>query len=261
MDQAILGIDLGTTNSLVGVVDSGFPILLADENGRRLTPSAVYFPEDGSEPIVGEAALRMRSLAPSRVVTSIKRLIGRRADELVGDSPFDVVAGKAGSAAVGIGDEAVSPEKVSALILAHLRAVAERAMEHEIGRAVITVPAYFNDAQRSATKQAGEMAGLEVVRIINEPTAAALAYGLDKLGERSRVAVYDLGGGTFDISVLELNEGVFQVLATHGDTRLGGDDLDTAVAEFLWSQAGGDQGFDEVGLAIRGKFLQAAEAA
>ena len=259
-DDPILGIDLGTTNSLVGVVDSGFPILLADENGQRLTPSAVYFPEEG-QVLCGAAALRMRAVEPGRVVTSIKRLIGRRANEVDGDSPFEVATGDGGAAAVKVGEKSYSPEEVSSLILSHLKAVAERAMEMEIRRAVITVPAYFNDAQRNATKLAGEMAGLEVVRIVNEPTAAALAYGLDKLDERSKVAVYDLGGGTFDISVLELNAGVFQVLATHGDTRLGGDDIDGAVAEFLWEKARGGGAFSEAEMAVRGKFLQAAEAA
>ncbi|MFT5412226.1 MAG: molecular chaperone DnaK, partial [Verrucomicrobiales bacterium] len=248
-------------NSLVGVVDSGFPILLADEGGRRLTPSAVYYPEDGAAAVVGEAALRMRGVAPGRVVTSIKRLIGRRVDEVGGDSPFQVVAGSDGAAAVSIGGVATSPEEVSSVILAHLKAVAENAMETVISKAVITVPAYFNDAQRQATKSAGEMAGLEVVRIVNEPTAAALAYGLDKLGEKSRVAVYDLGGGTFDISVLELNAGVFQVLATHGDTRLGGDDIDAALAEFLWSEAEIEGELIGADLALRGKFFQAAAAA
>ena len=261
MGEPILGIDLGTTNSLVGIVDSGFPILLADENGNRLTRSAVYFPDDGSQPLVGEAALRMRSLAPERVVTSIKRLIGRRSDEVVGESPFEVVAGDQGAAAVRIGGENLSPEAISAVILRHLKSVAEQAMGTEFGKAVITVPAYFNDGQRSATKLAGEMAGLEVVRIVNEPTAAAIAYGLDKLDERSKVAVYDLGGGTFDISILEMNAGVFQVLATHGDTRLGGDDIDLAVAEELWSKAGGASDFCSADLAVRSKFLEAAEAA
>ncbi|MFT4551360.1 MAG: molecular chaperone DnaK, partial [Verrucomicrobiales bacterium] len=166
-----------------------------------------------------------------------------------------------GAAAVSIGGVATSPEEVSSVILAHLKAVAENAMETVISKAVITVPAYFNDAQRQATKSAGEMAGLEVVRIVNEPTAAALAYGLDKLGEKSRVAVYDLGGGTFDISVLELNAGVFQVLATHGDTRLGGDDIDAALAEFLWSEAEIEGELIGADLALRGKFFQAAAAA
>jgi len=259
MEDPILGIDLGTTNSLVGVVDSGFPILLADENGSRITPSAVYFPADGSTPIVGEVALRMVAVEQGRVVTSIKRLIGRRAEEVAGDSPFEVVAGEGGNAAVKVGDQIRSPEEVSALILGHLKSVAERAMETEFFKAVVTVPAYFNDAQRHATKLAGEMAGLEIVRIVNEPTAAALAYGLDKLDEKSKVAVYDLGGGTFDISILEMNAGVFQVLATHGDTRLGGDDIDRAVAEFLWGKAGGAGEFGALDLAVQGKFLRAAE--
>jgi molecular chaperone DnaK len=211
-EELIIGIDLGTTNSSVGVVDSGFPIILADGEGRRIMASAVYFPEDG-EPVVGQAALRSRALHPERVVTSVKRLMGRRAAEMEGELP-------GGN----------SPEEVSALILKELKRTAEAALGSEVRRAVITVPAYFNDGQRNATKRAGEMAGLQVERIVNEPTAAALAYGLDKLKEKSRVAVYDLGGGTFDISILELNEGVFQVLATHGDTQLGGDDIDAALA-------------------------------
>ncbi|MEM8953011.1 MAG: Hsp70 family protein [Verrucomicrobiota bacterium] len=212
----IIGIDLGTTNSLVGVVDSGFPIVLADDEGRRIVPSAVYFPEEG-DPVVGEAALRARAVEGERVVTSVKRLMGRR----VGEAGVDLPGGR-------------SPEEVSALVLGELKRTAERALGVEaVTRAVITVPAYFNDGQRNATLRAGELAGLKVERIVNEPTAAALAYGLDKLGERSRVAVYDLGGGTFDISILELNEGVFQVLATHGDTALGGDDVDELLAAAL----------------------------
>ncbi len=233
----LLGIDLGTTNSLVGVMDSGFPILLADAEGSRLTPSAVHFADDGTV-TVGAAALRRRALEPARTVTSVKRLIGRRAGEGDWQPPYDL-------AALG-----TSPVQVSAEILRHLRGIAERAMEQEITRAVITVPAYFNDAQRAATKKAGELAGLSVERILSEPTAAALAYGLDKLGEHRKVAVYDLGGGTFDISVLELRDGVFQVLSTAGDTQLGGDDLDRALAEHL-APAGVDPA----------RFLEAAEAA
>ncbi len=201
----IAGIDLGTTNSLIGVMDAGFPILLADAEGARLTPSVVYFPETG-EPLVGRAASRMRALAADRTVSSIKRQMGRSAGGNFG-----------------------SPEDISALILAKLRRDAEAAMGRDITRAVITVPAYFNDAQRTATKAAGELAGFTVERIVSEPTAAALAYGLDKLGEKSRIAVYDFGGGTFDISILELNQGVFQVIATAGDTQLGGDDIDSAL--------------------------------
>ena len=233
----LLGIDLGTTNSLVGVMDSGFPILLADAEGSRLTPSAVHFAADGTV-TVGTAALRRRALEPARTVTSVKRLIGRRPGEGDWQPPYDL-------AALG-----TSPVQVSAEILRHLRGLAERAMEQAITRAVITVPAYFNDAQRAATKKAGELAGLQVERILSEPTAAALAYGLDKLGEHRKVAVYDLGGGTFDISVLELRDGVFQVLSTAGDTQLGGDDLDRALAAHL-APAGADPA----------RFLEAAEAA
>jgi len=216
----ILGIDLGTTNSLVGVVDSGFPILLADQNGSRSTPSVVCVAEDGKI-TVGAPALRQRALHPTRTITSVKRLIGRRPGEVGWKPPYDLSGLKK------------TPVEVSAEILKHLKTVAERALEQNVSQAVITVPAYFNDAQRTATKQAGELAGLEVVRILSEPTAAALAYGLDKLGEHQKVAVYDLGGGTFDISVLEMRDGVFQVLSTAGDTRLGGDDLDRLLAAFM----------------------------
>lgn len=216
MSEVIIGIDLGTTNSAVGVVDSGFPILLANEEGKRITPSAVWFAEDGSA-LVGERALRQRGVDGAEVVTSVKRLMGKLgAAELLGRSP----------------------EEVSAEILGELKRVAEWRLEMEVSKAVISVPAYFNEAQRAATMRAGELAGLEVVRILNEPTAAALAYGLDKLEEKSRVAVYDLGGGTFDISVLELEDGVFQVLSTRGDTELGGDDLDVALADWCAEMAG-----------------------
>ncbi|WP_395739026.1 Hsp70 family protein [Prosthecobacter sp.] len=216
----ILGIDLGTTNSLVGVVDSGFPILLADENGSRSTPSAVCMAADGSI-AVGAVALRQRALHPTRTITSVKRLIGRRPGEAGWSPPYSLSELK------------TSPVEVSAEILKHLKAVAERALEQSVSQAVITVPAYFNDAQRNATKRAGELAGLEVLRILSEPTAAALAYGLDKLSEHQKIAVYDLGGGTFDISVLEMRDGTFQVLSTAGDTQLGGDDIDRLLAEFI----------------------------
>ncbi|HEY8901458.1 MAG TPA: Hsp70 family protein [Chthoniobacterales bacterium] len=200
----IVGIDLGTTNSLIGAMDAGFPILVADADGRRLTPSAVAITE-AAEVVIGHDALALPG-----VVTSIKRLMGS--------------SGRT---------HGRTPEEISALILTELKLKAEAALGAEVREAVITVPAYFNDAQRAATKRAGELAGLEVRRLLAEPTAAALAYGLDKLEEHSKVAVYDLGGGTFDISILELAGGVFQVLATHGDTRLGGDDLDAAIAEAL----------------------------
>ncbi|MFT4176739.1 MAG: Hsp70 family protein [Luteolibacter sp.] len=226
MSDVILGIDLGTTNSAVGVVDSGFPILLANEDGKRITPSAVYVAADGSLE-VGAKALRRRALEPERVVTSVKRLIGRRVSEVEPDFPLAVTAAGDGSPRV-VGR---SPEEISAEILREMKRVAEWRLGVEVKKAVITVPAYFHDAQRAATKRAGELAGLDVVRILNEPTAAALAYGLDKLEEKSRVAVYDLGGGTFDLSILEMQDGVFQVLATHGDTRLGGDDIDALILE------------------------------
>jgi molecular chaperone DnaK len=231
----IVGIDLGTTNSLIGVMDAGFPILIADKNGARLTPSVVHFPAEG-RPLVGQPAARMRVLEPARTIYSIKRFIGIRGDELR-ENDADVsysLARKGGKplTAVANGRE-FSPEEISALILEKLKTDAEAALGHSISRAVITVPAYFNDGQRNATKRAGELAGLTVERIVNEPTAAALAYGLDKLKTRARIAVFDLGGGTFDISILELNNGVFEVLATNGNTRLGGDDVDNAIMAHL----------------------------
>ncbi len=231
MSDMILGIDLGTTHSAVGVVDSGFPILLANETGNRIIPSAVWLGADGTRE-VGAAALRRRALEPDRVVTSIKRLMGRRFSEYDGGMSVKVMPGGDGLPRL-LG---LPPEEISAEILRELRRIAEWRMGREITKAVITVPAYFHDGQRAATKRAGELAGLEVVRILNEPTAAALAYGLDKLADHSRVAVYDLGGGTFDLSILEMREGVFQVLATHGDTRLGGDDLDALLVNEVLRQ-------------------------
>jgi len=231
----IVGIDLGTTNSLIGVMDAGFPILIADKNGARLTPSVVHFPAEGS-PLVGQPAARMRVLKPAQTIYSIKRFIGIRGDELR-EKDVDVsypLNRKSGRPlrVVANGRE-FSPEEISAVIVGKLKADAEAALGHSISRAVVTVPAYFNDAQRNATKRAGELAGFTVERIVNEPTAAALAYGLDKLKTRARIAVFDLGGGTFDISILELNNGVFEVLATNGNTRLGGDDVDNAIMAHL----------------------------
>ncbi len=224
----IVGIDLGTTNSLIGAMDSGFPVLIADADGGRLTPSVVHFPGDG-EPIVGAPASRMRVVKPAETVYSIKRFMGRRVGEEADDVSYRLT-GKPGSPVrVRIGEAEFSPEEISAFVLKKLKRDAETTMETPITRAVITVPAYFNDAQRNATKTAGELAGFAVERIVNEPTAAALAYGLDKLGEKSKIAVFDLGGGTFDISILELNNGVFQVISTNGNTRLGGDDIDEAI--------------------------------
>ena len=232
-NDLIVGIDLGTTNSLIGAMDAGFPVLLADVEGQRLTPSVVYFPAngEGGEPVVGHGT--SGTIAdPKRTVYSVKRLMGIRVGETdTGDLSYEV-GGVAGSPVnVQIGGRDYLPEEISSLILRKLKADAERALGQSVSRAVITVPAYFNDAQRQATKTAGELAGLQVERIINEPTAAALAYGLDRLNDRAKIAVYDLGGGTFDISVLELSAGVFQVLSTNGNTRLGGDDIDTAFTE------------------------------
>jgi len=248
MSGFILGIDLGTTNSLVGVVDSGFPILLADAAGERLTPSAVHVAADGTL-TVGAAALRRRVLEPARTITSVKRLIGHRAGEAGWEPPYDLKA-------LGL-----TPVEVSAAILGHLKSVAESALEQEVTRAVITVPAFFNDAQRAATREAGERAGLTVERILSEPTAAALAYGLDKLEGRRRIAVYDLGGGTFDVSVLELREGVFEVLATAGDTRLGGDDLDRSLAVAIWKKAApeGSPDWENLEMGKRVRLIEAAE--
>jgi molecular chaperone DnaK len=232
----IVGIDLGTTNSLIGIVESGFPILLADENGERLTPSVVHFPETG-EPVVGREAVRTRAIAPRKTVSSIKRLIGTRAAEAERSNLDYALSGRGdGFVNVRIGEREFSPEEISALILRDLKRNAERALGREVKRAVITVPAYFNDAQRSATKSAGELAGFTVERIINEPTAAALAFGLNRGKSKSKIAVYDLGGGTFDISILQLNDGVFEVLATNGNTHLGGDDIDNAIIDDFRSQ-------------------------
>ena len=224
----IVGIDLGTTNSLIGVMEAGFPIILADRDGSRLTPSVVHFPLDGPA-LVGAPARRMRAIDPRNTIFSIKRFMGRRAGEEAADVPYELTGRHGSPVRVSVRGCGYSPEEISALILANLKARAEATIEAPIARAVITVPAYFNDAQRAATKAAGELAGLTVERIINEPTAAALAYGLQRLGEKSKIAVYDFGGGTFDISILELSGGVFQVLSTHGNTRLGGDDIDQAI--------------------------------
>ena len=227
----IVGIDLGTTNSLIGMMDAGFPVLIADANGERLTPSVVYISGDG-ETLVGSAAARMRVLEPASTIYSVKRFIGLRGEDVVTkelDVSYELVPRKGRPLHIRVGNNQYAPEEISALVLRKLKADAEKALGRQVARAVITVPAYFNDAQRNATKRAGELAGFTVERIVNEPTAAALAYGLDKLKSKSKIAVYDLGGGTFDMSILELNNGVFEVLATSGNTRLGGDDIDNAI--------------------------------
>lgn len=233
MNEPIVGIDLGTTHSLIGIVEAGFPILLADEFGSRLTPSVVAFPPDGSESLIGAAALRFRATAPQRTIASVKRLMGRRRAELERLPPYPLISNAQGELQIDLDGHHHSPVAISAMILRRLKAIAEARLENPVHRAVITVPAYFNDAQRQATKQAGEMAGFTVERILNEPTAAALCYGLQRLGESAKIAVFDLGGGTFDLSILEMRDGVFQVLATHGDTLLGGDDFDLALVQHL----------------------------
>jgi molecular chaperone DnaK len=229
----IAGIDLGTTNSLIGVYESGFPTLLADTDGNRMTPSVVFYPKNG-DALVGREAERQKALLPDRTVSSVKRLIGRR----IGEKGTENLSGNKGSAAsITIGDRVLTPEEISSEILKKLKSIAENRLGTTINRAVITVPAYFNDAQRGATRRAGELAGFTVERIVSEPTAAALAFGLDRLTDRSKVAVYDLGGGTFDLSILQLDNGVFQVLSTHGDTQLGGDDIDESIAALITKKA------------------------
>jgi molecular chaperone DnaK len=230
----IAGIDLGTTNSLIGVYESGFPTLLADAQGKRLLPSVVYYGANDEEILVGNEARRMQAIHPEATISSVKRLIGRR----FGEEGTEGLTGVIGTpVTLPLGVKKRSPEEVSSEILKKLKLIAEARMGSEITRAVITVPAYFNDAQRAATRKAGELAGFSVERIVSEPTAAALAYGLDKLRDRSKIAVFDLGGGTFDLSILQIDQGVFQVLSTHGNTRLGGDDLDQAIAGLIVKKA------------------------
>jgi molecular chaperone DnaK len=232
----IIGIDLGTTNSLVAAVDSGFPYVIADSEGQRLTASVVHFADDG-QVWAGNRAQHVAASKPATTFYSVKRLIGARFDaSLAAEFQFCVTADESGATVVGE-TKKYAPEEIAAEILKQLKTNAEADLGKSISRAVITVPAYFNDGQRQATKRAGELAGFSVERIVNEPTAAALAYGLNRLKERSKIAVYDLGGGTFDLSILELNEGVFQVLATNGNTRLGGDDIDAALAGELLRRA------------------------
>ncbi len=263
----IVGIDLGTTNSLVATVDSGIPLVIADADGRRLTPSVVHFPAPGAEPIVGHKANRVRVLLPEQTAYSVKRFIGRRGNEIAPEELFvtyPVRGAGAGPATIEMHGRSFTPEEISAEVLKKLKSDAEASLGEPVTRAVITVPAYFNDAQRNATKKAGELAGFTVERIINEPTAAALAYGLDRLKEHSKIAVYDLGGGTFDLSILELNSGVFQVLATNGNTRLGGDDLDRRLVEWLAGkiqEAGGPTLVGQASNSFVARLREAAEHA
>src|SRR6266550_3450917 len=230
----IIGIDLGTTNSVVAVMQGGEPVVIPNQEGTRTTPSVVAITKT-AERLVGQVAKRQAVTNPENTVYSIKRFMGRRYDEVGQETrrvPYKVVAGPHQDARVEISGKAYSPPEISAMILGKLKSAAEDFLGEKVTKAVITVPAYFNDAQRQATKQAGEIAGLEVVRIINEPTAAALAYGLDKKSDET-IAVYDLGGGTFDISVLEVGAGVVEVKSTNGDTHLGGDDVDQRIVDWL----------------------------
>jgi molecular chaperone DnaK len=241
----VIGIDLGTTNSVVAVVEGGNPTVIANQEGSRITPSVVGFTKD-DDILVGQVAKRQGITNPENTVFSIKRFMGRRYDEVLQEIklvPYKVVKAGNNDARVEIRGKQFSPPEVSAMILRKLKEAAEAYLGEKVTQAVITVPAYFNDAQRQATKDAGKIAGLEVLRIINEPTAAALAYGLDKKKDET-IAVYDLGGGTFDVSILEIGEGVFEVKATNGDTHLGGDDFDQRVMDWIAEEFKKEHGID-----------------
>ncbi len=242
----IIGIDLGTTNSCVAVMEGNEPVVIPNSEGGRTTPSVVAFTKNG-EILVGQPAKRQAITNPKNTVFSIKRFMGRRINEVqqeIKEVPYEVTGSDNGSARVRIGDRLYSPPEISAMILQKMKKTAEDYLGQEVTEAVITVPAYFNDAQRQATKDAGEIAGLKVKRIINEPTAAALAYGLDKKHKDQIVAVYDLGGGTFDISILQIGEGVFEVKSTNGDTHLGGDDFDQRLINYLADEFQKQEGID-----------------
>ena len=241
----IIGIDLGTTNSCVAVMMGGEPVVIPNSEGGRTTPSVVSFMKDGTQ-VVGQVAKRQSITNPEHTIFSIKRFMGRRHGEVESEIklvPYHVVSGKNGAADVKIDSKEMTPPEISAMILQKMKQSAEDYLGEKVTKAVITVPAYFNDSQRQATKDAGQIAGLEVLRIINEPTAASLAYGLDKK-KSEKIAVFDLGGGTFDISILEIGEGVFEVKSTNGDTHLGGDDYDQKVIEWLTSEFKKEQGID-----------------
>ncbi|MFN9369049.1 MAG: molecular chaperone DnaK [Planctomycetia bacterium] len=243
--EKIIGIDLGTTNSVVAVMEGKEPKVIANKEGNRLTPSVVAFNDKG-ETLVGDIARRQAVTNPKRTIYSIKRFMGRRHNEVAGEEkmvPYEVVGGPEDYVKVKAGDKECTPPEVSAKVLRALKEAAEAYLGHKVNKAVITVPAYFNDAQRQATKDAGQIAGLEVMRIINEPTAAALAYGLEKKAQE-KIVVFDLGGGTFDVSVLEVADGVFRVISTNGDTHLGGDDFDQTLINHVAEQFKKEQGID-----------------
>jgi molecular chaperone DnaK len=243
--EKIIGIDLGTTNSVVAVMEGKEPKVIANKEGNRLTPSVVAFNDKG-ETLVGDIARRQAVTNPKRTIYSIKRFMGRRHNEVASEEkivPYEVMGGPEDYVKVKAGDQTFTPPEVSAKVLRSLKESAEAYLGHKVNKAVITVPAYFNDAQRQATKDAGQIAGLEVMRIINEPTAAALAYGLEKKAQE-KIVVFDLGGGTFDVSVLEVADGVFRVISTNGDTHLGGDDFDQALINYVADQFQKEQGID-----------------
>jgi molecular chaperone DnaK len=242
----IIGIDLGTTNSCVAVMEGGEPVVIANAEGKRTTPSVIAFVE-GGEIKVGDPAKRQAVTNPTKTIASIKRFMGNKYTESAKEAStvaYKVVKGDNDTPRVDIDGRLYTPQELSAMTLQKMKKTAEDYLGHSVTEAVITVPAYFNDAQRQATKEAGEIAGLKVMRIINEPTAAALAYGLDKQGKDQKIAVYDLGGGTFDISVLELGDGVFEVLSTNGDTHLGGDDFDQVIIDWLANDFNAAEGVD-----------------
>ena len=242
----IIGIDLGTTNSVVAVMEGGEPVVITNAEGARTTPSVVAYKKDG-ERLVGAPAKRQAVTNPTNTIFSIKRFMGRKFDEVGGELktvPYEVVKGDGDTTRVNVNDRVYTPQEISATVLQKLKQTAEDYLGERVGEAVITVPAYFNDAQRKATKEAGEIAGLKVRRIINEPTAAALAYGLDKKDQERIIAVYDLGGGTYDISILELGDGVFEVKATNGDTHLGGDDFDQRLIDYIADDFKSNEGID-----------------
>ena len=244
--RKVIGIDLGTTNSCVAVMEGNEPVVIPNSEGRRTTPSMVAFIKDG-ERKVGDAAKRQAITNPGQTIYSIKRFMGETFDKVsteISRVPYTVVKGENNTPRVKITDRMYTPQEISAMILQKMKKTAEDYLGHEVTEAVVTVPAYFNDAQRQATKEAGEISGLKVLRIINEPTAAALAYGMDKKHTDTKVAVFDLGGGTFDISVLELGDGVFEVKSTNGDTHLGGDDFDQVIIDWLADEFKKDEGID-----------------
>ena len=244
----IIGIDLGTTNSCVSIMEGSQPKVLENAEGARTTPSVVAFTDDG-EKLVGQPAKRQAVTNPENTIFAVKRLIGRNFEDPtvkkdIAAAPFKIVNSEKGDAWIEAKGEKYSPSQISAFILIKMKETAEKYLGQEVTKAVITVPAYFNDAQRQATKDAGKIAGLEVLRIINEPTAASLAYGLDKKKENKKIAVYDLGGGTFDVSILELGDGVFEVKSTNGDTFLGGEDFDNTIVDYLIGEFKKDNGID-----------------